>query len=206
MAGAVTLPELHWRESPNQSGRLEPVRFVTVHRPVGSYASAIETLCDPQPAHPERRVSAHVAVREDCLEATQLVAWNRKAWHCAGFNSASEGVETPDWIWTGPLTADALRVMAVCARIVAFRLHRRGWPARWLQGGALLSGRGFTRHFDLGAAGGGHTDPTTDPHRWGIFAAMVRHELARGHFRPAWGRYPPAATLGPGPPVWGFHG
>lgn len=184
----VVLPELRWRESPNQSDRHAPVRFVTVHRPVGSYRGSIETLCDPQTGQPWRRVSAHAIVREDGREATQLVPWHRKAWHCAAFNSDSEGIETPDHIWTEPLTAERLFVMTVCARIVAFRLHRHGWPATWLTGGALLAGHGFTRHYDLGAAGGGHQDPTRDLARWHVFVALVQHELARGAFRPAWGR------------------
>ena len=119
-------------------------------------------------------------VRENGKEATQLVPWSRKAWACVSFNSRSDNIETPDWIWLEPLTPRALEVMHVCARVVAFRLHKRGLPATWLRGGALLRGHGFTRHYDLGAAGGGHTDPTTDPHRWGVFVALVQHELARG--------------------------
>jgi hypothetical protein len=179
----IVLPTLKWRQSPNQSERRSPVRFVTVHRPVGSYASAVRTLSDPA-----REASAHVVVREDGREATQLVAWSRKAWHCEAYNSASDGIETPDHIWLETLTASRLHVMAVCARIVAFRLHKRNLPATWLHGGALVSGHGFTRHYDLGATGGGHTNPTLDLRRWGLFVAMVQHELARGEFRATWGR------------------
>lgn len=180
---AVTLPHLHWRESPNQSDRHSPVRFVTVHRPVGSYDSAIATLCDPS-----RQASAHAVIREDGQEATQLVAWQRKAWHCVAFNSQSDGIETPDWIWLQPLDVDVLHVMQICARVVANRLHARGLPATWLRGRALLDGRGFTRHVDLGVAGGAHTDPTTDEHRWRVFVVLVHHELARGGFAHLWGR------------------
>ena len=179
----VVLPPLKWRESPNQSERRSPVRMVAVHRPVGSYASAIRTLCDPA-----RDASAHIVVREDGLEATQLVAWSRKAWACEAFNSASDNIETPDWIWSEPLTPHLLHVLAVNARIVAFRLHKRNLPAVWLTGGALVSGHGFTRHYDLGALGGGHTNPTLDLHRWRLFVSLVQHELARGEFRASWGR------------------
>ena len=179
----VALPPLKWRESPNVSVRRLPVRMVVVHRPVGGYEGSIEALCNPAHA-----ASAHVIVKEDGSEATQLVAWQRKAWACVTFNSPSDNIETPDWIWTGPLTADALRVMHVCARIVAFRLYKRGFPAVWLRGGALIHGRGFTRHIDLGALGGGHSDPTQDVHRWQVFAGLVAHELARGGFPLQWGR------------------
>lgn len=173
-----TLPPLKQRWSPNQSRRITPVRLVVVHRPVGSYHSAITVLCDPN-----HEASAHVVVREDGREATQLVGWGKKAWACAWFNSASDNIETPDWIWTGPMNAEKERVMQVCARIVAFRLHKRELPARYVH----PNGRGFIRHYDLGKIGGGHTDPTTDPTRWEHFVALVEAEAARGHFRPRWG-------------------
>ena len=77
------------------------MRLVVVHRPVGSYKSAVEVLCSPG-----HEASAHIVVREDGKEATQLVGWGRKAWACKLFNSPSENVETPDWIWSGPLTPE----------------------------------------------------------------------------------------------------
>lgn len=178
MAANVTLPPLKQRWTPNQGRRLTPVRLVVVHRPVGSYRSAIEVLCDP--AH---EASAHVVVREDGREATQLVGWGKKAWACVWFNSTSDNIETPDWIWSGELAEPKLQVLKVCARIVAFRLHKRGLPAQWCK----PTGKGFLRHYDLGKAGGGHTDPTTDNHRWLQFVELVRQEADRGHFRPHWG-------------------
>lgn len=188
MPGApVILPPLKTAHSPNASPRLEPVRMVVVHRPVGSYRSAIDALRDPHPGHPELRVSAHVVVRDDGAEATQLVPWNVKAWACAAFNSQSDNIETPDVIWTQPLDARSLHAFQVCARIVAFRLHQRGFPAIWLRGDALLHGRGFTRHLDLGAAGGNHRDPTADGARWRAFVAAVAAQLHRGGFRRSWG-------------------
>ena len=173
------LPPLRQRWSPNYSRRLLPVRLVVVHRPVGSYKSAIEVLCSPG-----HEASAHVVVREDGKEATQIVGWGKKAWACVRFNSMSDNIETPDWIWAGDLTREKEDVMRVCARIVAFRLHKRGLPARW----ARPRERGFLRHYDLGKPGGGHTDPTTDTHRWLQFVEMVRTEAARGGFRKEWGR------------------
>jgi hypothetical protein len=180
----VVLPPLRWKPSPNRSQRLHPpVRLVVVHRPVGHYAGAIAAMCDPK-----HQASAHVIVREDGAEATQLVPWGRKAWACAAFNSQSDNIETPDMLWTAPLTAETRRVMRVCARVVAFRLHKRSLPAAVLFGANILTGQGFTRHYDLGIAGGGHTDPTTDMGRWLAFGEMVAEEHARGGFRPTWGR------------------
>lgn len=180
----VSLPPLVWRESPNQSRRTESVRLVVVHRPVGSYESAIRTLLDP-----DRDASYHVIVREDGREATQLVPWDRKAWACVNFNSVSDNVCTPDWIWSRDVLTDEARfAMQTCARVVAFRLHKRELPAEWIRGRDLLNLSGFTRHFDLGASGGGHSDPTTDMHRWLTFVGMVSAELNRGRFRAEWGR------------------
>jgi hypothetical protein len=186
----VVLPPLRWNASPNQSQRLHPpVRLVVVHRPVGGYAGSIAVMCDPTPeGDPRKARSTHAIVREDGAEATQLVAWGRKAWACASFNSQSDNIETPDAIWTQPLTPERHRVMRVCARIVAFRLHKRSLPAQALFGANILTGQGFTRHYDLGIAGGGHTDPTTDMGRWLAFGEMVAEEHARGGFRPTWGR------------------
>jgi hypothetical protein len=181
---SIVLPPLKWVASPNQSQRLHPpVRLVVVHRPVGHYAGAIASMCDPT-----HKAAAHVIVREDGAEATQLVPWGRKAWACASFNSQSDNIETPDLLWTKPLTAETRHVMRVCARVVAFRLHKRRLPSTALFGANILSGQGFTRHFDLGIAGGGHTDPTTDMGRWLVFGEMVTEELHRGGFRPTWGR------------------
>ena len=180
----VTLPRLEWRRSPNQSDRRGDVRLVVVHRPVGSYRGSIEALCDPK-----HEASAHVIVRDDGLEATQLVAWNRKAWACEAYNSASDNIETPDVVWTGSrLTQDQMFVLRVCARIVAFRLHQRGLQAEYISGSALLNHGGYTRHLDLGKAGGGHSDPTSDLNRWGMFCALVEAEFLRGGFRKSWGR------------------
>ena len=184
MSRNVTLPRLEWRRSPNQSDRRGAVRLVVVHRPVGSYQGSIEALCDPK-----HDASAHVIVRDDGLEATQLVAWDRKAWSCVAFNSVSDNIETPDVVWTASRLSPKLEtVLRVCARIVAFRLYKRGLQAEYISGSALLDHGGFTRHADLGKAGGGHSDPTTDLNRWGMFCALVEAEFLRGGFRQMWGR------------------
>jgi hypothetical protein len=114
------------------------------------------------------------------LEATQLVPWGKKAWACVEFNSRSDNLEIADDAWNGG-DREAWRV---AARIVAFRLRERGLRPRWARGGV---GAGFCRHYDLGAAGGGHTDPTTSTVRWLRFVARVKFEYARGGFRKSWG-------------------
>lgn len=175
MAG-VSLPRLEHRPSPNQSDRLEGVRLVVVHDTEGGYEGSIAWLCNPA-----AQASAHVVLREDGAEATQLVPWSRKAWACMAYNSASDNLEMAGFASRGYGLAQLRRA----ARIVAFRLHKRGLPARWARGG---QGQGFCRHYDLGAAGGGHYDPTTSTAKWLAFVALVKLEHRRGHFRHDWGQ------------------
>jgi hypothetical protein len=175
----IVLPPLRERLSPNRSKRRGQVSLVVVHRPVGSYRGSIDALCDP--AH---EASAHVILAPGGKEATQLVPWGEKAWACMSFNSVSDNLEIADSAWTG----NDEQALKVAARIVAFRLHKRGLPAKWVRGNRLLTDKGFTRHYDLGAIGGGHTDPTTDQKYWLRFCRMVAAELERGGFRDTWGR------------------
>jgi hypothetical protein len=149
--------------------------LIVVHRPVGSYEGTLEWLRDPR-----SKASAHV-VTEGFNRATQLVQWHRKAWTCAAFNSASYNVEVDDDAWDGT-DPDAL---ATAARIVAFLCKRTGIPPSWTRQPTHTPG--VCRHLDLGRAGGGHTDPTTDETLWRGFVAMVRSEHERGGFRPTWG-------------------
>lgn len=174
--GAV-LPPLTWRESPNKSGRTETTApyLVVVHRPVGSYASASRTFLDPA-----AQVSAHVLTNSN-VGATQFVAWHEKAWACAAFNSASYNLEVDDDAWTGRDDAG----LTSAARIVAFLCKRTGIPPVWSRDPLHLPG--VTRHLDLGRAGGGHSDPTTDNTRWRGFVALVKSEFDRGGFRESWG-------------------
>jgi hypothetical protein len=173
----VVLPKLVWRASPNYSSRRGArVRLLTWHAAQGGYAGACSWLCNPRSG-----VSAHVCEREDGAEATQMVAWDEKAWHCAAYNSVSEGLEMagfgPNW---------PIAQLQVAARIIAFRLRRRGLPPRFARRGI---GVGFCRHKDLGAAGGGHTQcPPMSLATWRLCKWLVKREAARGGFRPSWGR------------------
>jgi hypothetical protein len=175
---ATVLPPLHWHPSPNVSSRHgQKVHLIVAHRPVGSYDGSIATLCDPA-----REASAHVITKKGGLEATQLVAWDEKAWACEAFNAFSDNIEFSDEMWVG---GDP-HGLAVAARIVAFRCHVRGIPAVWTHD--PMNKPGVCRHYDLGVIGGGHTDPTTLTGTWVSFMVMVKAELERGGFRQSWGR------------------
>jgi hypothetical protein len=146
-----------------------------VHRPVGSYAGALRTLTEHG-----SNVSAHV-LTDSSSRAAQLVPWDRKAWACASFNAVSYNVEIDDDAWNGK-DRDALET---AARIVGFLCARTGIPAAWQR--QPLHGPGIVRHLDLGRAGGGHSDPTSDLVLWRSFVAACSAEVRRGGFRPVWG-------------------
>lgn len=173
----VVLPPLRQQPSPNHSDRYTPVDLVVIHSTISpptaaGYRGSCDWLCNPQ-----AQVSAHVVLAGDGSEASQLVPWDKKAWACCDFNSRSDNLEL-----VGP--PHSLRQLNVAARIVAFRLHKRGLPARWAKGGI---GAGYTRHIDLGAAGGNHHDPILTPARWLYLRLRIRYELRRGGFAKEWG-------------------
>ena len=172
------LPPLRWHESPNQSDRLHEIApyLVVLHRPVGAFRGAERVLTDPG-----SQVSAHI-LTDSNREAVQMVRWDRKAWTCKTFNSVSYNLEIDDAAWDG---RDALALHAA-ARITAFICKRTGIPPLWTL--APQNRPGICRHFDLGIAGGGHTDPTTDVVYWRDFVELVKAEYDRGGFRPTWGR------------------
>jgi transposase InsO family protein len=177
--GAV-LPPLVQHPSPNASSRHGIVPYlIVVHRPAGSFAGALHTLCDDS-VPPDRRVSAHV-LTDSNRAAAQLVPWDRKAWACAAFNAASYNVETDDDCWNGRDPA----ALATAARIVGFLCARTGIPAVWQR--QPLHAAGIVRHRDLGRAGGGHSDPTDDSTLWRRFVSECAAEVRRGGYRPVWG-------------------
>ena len=178
----VVLPKLTWQESPNWSERSPGIvpYLIVAHRPVGSYHGSADWLCNPK-----AQASAHVLTEGNGTgvdEATQLVPWDKKAWACASFNSASYNIEVDDDAWNGK-DPDALRV---AARIFAFICSKTGIPP--IQSKNPLHDPGIVRHIDLGRAGGGHTDPTEDNALWRSFLKMVAAELDRGGFRATWGK------------------
>lgn len=189
----VTLPDLTWHPttaySPRGGSRVElvvvhrwGVRYTTEQAEAQSYAGVIAYF-----KNPANRASAHIVFPGSAVpgEAAQMVAWHEMAWAEAAYNPVSDDVESADACWTleaNGKVADE-HGLAVLARIVAYRLHKRGLPAVWSHR------RGFCRHADLGAAGGGHTAcPCTDMALWRRFVGMVQHEHERGGFRASWGR------------------
>ena len=83
------LPELLWKPSPNFSHRRGTrVDLIVLHDCEGGYKGSIEWF-----AMSRSDVSAHLVVREDGNEATQMVELADNAWHACAFNQRSVGVE-----------------------------------------------------------------------------------------------------------------
>lgn len=189
----ASLPDLHWHPttaySPRHGSRVSlvvvhrwGVRYTTEPAEARSYAGVIAYF-----KNPANKVSAHIVFPGSAApgEAAQMVSWAHMAWAEAAYNPISDEIESADACWTpwGEGKVVDEKGLAVLARIVAYRLHKRGLPPVWSHT------RGFCRHADLGAAGGGHTAcPTTDLHLWRRFCRMVQHEHERGGFRDHWGR------------------
>lgn len=178
MAKGVSLPKIKWAPSPNFSERDKgtKVDLIVLHDTEGGYKGSINWF-----ENPKSQVSAHLVLNESGTEATQMVGYSKKAWHCAAFNSRSIGIEMAGFEARGFALSEWRRA----ARVVAFLLKRRGIPPRWARGG---KGAGFARHYDLGVAGGGHHDPTTSTVKWLWFVALVKFEYKRGGFVKKWGR------------------
>ena len=175
MTNSAGLPPLKFVASPNVSSRGGArVDLVVVHDTEGAYAGAISWF-----AQSRSRVSAHFVLREDGGEATQMVDLAKNAWHVCYFNRRSVGLEIAGRESAG--FSDAAWLAA--ARIVVYLLHHLQIPCRFAEEGV---GPGFCRHYDLGKAGGGHDDPTTDAAKWAWFCALVKSEYARGDLPAIW--------------------
>ncbi|SRR6266540_1383234 len=174
----VHLPELLWKRSPNQSSRHGArVDLLVWHETAGSYAGAVSWLRNPAAG-----ASAHIVLREDGLEAAQLVELEAKAWHAADFNRRSVGVEHANTTAKGYATREQLHVSA---RIFGWLCLELGVPPRWARRG---QGRGVCYHGELGSAGGGHPACGPDRSGWLRFLDLLHGELERGHFRKEWAR------------------
>jgi len=170
----MMLPPLKWKPSPNFSARSARVDLLVVHDTEGSYQGSIDWFAQRQ-----SNVSAHFVLKEDGSEATQMVDLADKAWHCRAFNSRSIGFEMAGMASKGYGEDE----WQVAANIIAFHLHHLQIPMRWARGGV---GPGFCSHYDLGAAGGGHKDPTTDPAVWQHFVKLVSAAYTTGDFPATW--------------------
>lgn len=174
----VALPPLRWKRSPNVSSRHGArIDLLTWHESAGVYRGDVSWLCNPR-----AEASAHLVIREDGGEVTQLVKLADKAWHAAAFNPRSVGVEHSNLTAKGYATEAQLRVSA---RVFAWLCWKLAVPPRFARGG---HGRGVCRHLDLGAAGGGHTQCGPSDATWHRFLEMLHDELGRGGFRHTWAR------------------
>jgi hypothetical protein len=176
------LPVLKQVPSPNYSSRGGArISKIVVHDTEGSYAGAVNWF-----AQRASRVSAHLVMRDDGGEVTQCVALNDNAWAVCAYNRQTISIEGAGSEANG--FSDAW--WAMMAILVAWLLHRYDLPCRWAVDGV---GDGFCSHADLGAAGGGHHDPTAvDSPRW----AQFQHQVASAYADFA------AAPL----PDWALHG
>lgn len=170
----MPLPPLLWKPSPNFSQRTARVDLIVLHDTEGSYTSAVSWF-----QNPASQVSAHFVLREDGGEATQMVDIADKAWHACAFNSRSIGIEMAGFASKGYASTE----WQAAAEVIAYHLHHLQIPCRWARAGV---GPGFCSHYDLGAAGGGHTDPTTDPAKWQQFVTMVQAAYNKADFPAIW--------------------
>lgn len=171
----VVLAPIVQRRSPNFSSRAgAAVTHLVWHATAGPYRGSVAWLCEPR-----AQASAHLVVREDGGEVTQLVRLADKAWHAAGWNPWTVGVEHAAM---GATFAGAAQERQ-SARVFGWLCHRYGIPP--LDG--LHRPRGIVRHRSLGAAGGGHSDGPPDD-VWAGFLERVQHELVRGGYRKVWAR------------------
>lgn len=160
---SIALPHILQVPSPNVSNRNnERIRLIVIHDTEGSYEGAISWF-----AQTRSEVSAHLVMRNDGAEVTQMAPLSEKAWHACAFNSVSIGIEGAGQSAQGFGEA-WWRSMAT---IVAWLLRRYALPCRWAQGG---EGAGFCSHHDLGAEGGGHDDPCAiNSPEWVQFISLV---------------------------------
>ena len=123
----------------------DAVTHIVVHTPEASYGAAIRYLKGEG-----SQASYHLLVREDGCEATQLVPFDRKAWHALSWNSISEGVSLAGRAGSTTRTGEK-----ALAGVVAWRCLARGIPPVW---DSSTAGSGVCRHGDLQAD---RSDPMT---------------------------------------------
>lgn len=173
---AVVLPPLVQRATPNKSSRHGArIDLLTIHETGGSYSGAVSWL-----RNPAAKASAHLVLREDGLECTQLVPLALKSWNAEAFNPRNVGVELANITAKGYATDAQLRVSA---RIVGWLCLDLGIPPRWARNGL---GPGVCYHGELGAAGGNHPACGPDHSGWLRFLDLLHAELKRGGYKKTW--------------------
>jgi len=127
--------------------------------------------------------SSQVCTDDDGLSA-RTVSDDDTAWHCAGFNDVSLGIEqigfTKQRRWSR-------KEMKETARWLAQWSHEYGIPLRRgiVRGGTVVQS-GVVTHKQLGVAGGGHTDPGSGYPvrrviRWAKLYRALRYRQRRRH-------------------------
>jgi hypothetical protein len=173
---AVVLPPLVQRRSPNRSTRHgQKIDLLVWHETAGAYKGSVDWLCNPA-----SDASAHLVVREDGGECTQLVRLSEKAWHASAYNPRSVGVEHANVTAKGYATDAQLRESA---RIFGWLCLHLGVPPRWARNGV---GPGVCYHGELGSAGGNHPSCGPDHTGWLRFLDLLHAEIKRGGYKPTW--------------------
>ena len=162
--------------SPFHSDRTRAIQLIVVHATCSTNRAGTEDLAAIGAwfQNPAAQVSAHVCTDADGNSA-RYVPDQLKAWHCAGFNSASLGVEQVGQVtdyWLRPEVRETARWVALWSR-------RHNIPIRQgvvNQTGAVIV-PGVVRHSDLGAMGGNHDDPGTS-YPWRTLLGLARYYKA----------------------------
>ena len=158
----LDMPRVVQRPTPNYSAALIKHDILVAHMMEGGYAGSVAWLCQRAAG-----ASAHLCMREDGAEVSQLAPLQFKAWAECAFNGRGVSLEIPG------KTAEGIPQARWRAAALIF-----GWlcvaydiPPVWARGG---QGRGLCQHHDLGAAGGGHVDcSAVGSQTWHDFVAMV---------------------------------
>lgn len=146
-----------WSECKSSRGGAHPT-LITIHAAVMHPVPGISDLVNlGKMFHPiSFEASSHVATDGEGHSA-RFVRDEDKAWHCAGFNRMSLGIEQIIMADGTGLTRDLYRETARwCARwskMYNIPLHKG------LVDGPNVVRSGIIRHSELGSYGGGHSDP-----------------------------------------------
>jgi N-acetyl-anhydromuramyl-L-alanine amidase AmpD len=142
----TSMPRVRQQPTPNYTPVAIRQDLVVLHMMEGGYEGSVAWLCDPH-----AKASAHLCLKADGSEVTQLVPMQNKAWAQCAFNGRGVSVEIEGH------TAQGLSdpTLDAAARVAAWLCRAYAIPPVWARDG---QGRGVCCHHDLGAAGGGHTD------------------------------------------------
>lgn len=174
-----TLPPLGYRQAACYGSRNgAKIQGIVMHESQGGFNSLVNWFLNPSSG-----VSAHLCIREDGGQVTQMVSYGTAAWHAKGVNSHTIGIELAGYV----ATANDPRQIANAARVVAWLCWKYKIPVKR----ADNRGRGgIATHRQL--IGNDHTDPDLNGPLAGdgfpAFIEQVRNELNIGRFPTAYGR------------------